>query len=150
MLEHELEDRLLVGEDFLQHVMANLPQEPPPAPRRRRARRFLKLAGFSGLLLGLPTLAWRLADLGGARLPNVALPRFETAAGDAGLESVIGLSRLLLVVAEFLERHLPSMELSTAGLAGLLAAGLLATAACGLGGTTLLALASHRISRLMR
>ena len=45
MLEEDLEDVLSVGDDFLRSVMDNLPQEPPPRPRRRRdERRSLKLA----------------------------------------------------------------------------------------------------------
>jgi hypothetical protein len=150
ILEEELEDRVLVGEDFLQDVMANLPKEPPPRPRTRRARGFLKLAGFSGLLLGLPALAMRISEHAATRLPSLALPRLESSGGDAGLESVVGVSRLLLAVADSLGRQLPSLHHSPLGLAGLIATCLLATAACGLGGTTLVALASHRISRMMR
>jgi predicted anti-sigma-YlaC factor YlaD len=45
MLEQGLDDPLQVGEDFVQAVMENLPQEPPPAPRHKtRKHRALKLA----------------------------------------------------------------------------------------------------------
>ena len=37
MLEHDLED-FPVGEDFVQSVMATLPQDPPPQPGRSRSR----------------------------------------------------------------------------------------------------------------
>jgi hypothetical protein len=44
MLEEDLEDSLVVGEEFLQSVMAHLPQEPPRRPRTKTTRRSLKLA----------------------------------------------------------------------------------------------------------
>ena len=150
ILDEEFEDCLLVGEDFVRDVMANLPQEPPPRPRAKKSRRNLKLAGYAGLFIGLSALALRGVELGGSRLPTLALPRLESVGSDGGFESMLGLSHLLLVVAEFIGRHLPTVELSPIGLGSLLVAALFATAACGVGGTTLLALASHRISRLIR
>jgi anti-sigma factor RsiW len=53
LLDEDLEDRLQVGEDFVQAVMANLPQGPPPAVGRRRRRRTLRLP-LAGLALLLP------------------------------------------------------------------------------------------------
>jgi len=150
ILEEEFEDHLLVGEDFLHDVMANLPKEPPPRPRAKKTRRNLKLAGSAGMLLALAAMGLRRADLATTHLPTLALPRLDATVGDGGLESVLGLSRVLLAVAEFIGRHLPAVELSPISLGSLLAAALIATAACGVGGTTLLALASHRISRLIR
>lgn len=151
VLEEELEDCLLVGEDFVREVMAKLPQEPPPRPRRnKKIRSHLKLAGFVGLLFALAAMALPSLDLGTASVPSLGLPRLDQAVGDGGFDSVFGLSSLLLAVAEFLGRHLPALELSPIGLGGLLVAALFAAAACGVGGTTLLALASHRISQLIR
>ena len=150
ILEDEFEDCVLVGEEFLRDVMANLPQEPPPRPRAKKARRHLKLAGFAGLLLGLSAFILRSLNLATAHVPSLPLPRFEATVGDGGIESLFGLSRLLLAVAEFISRHLPAIELSPISLGGLLLAVLFGTAACGIGGTALLALASHRISRLIR
>jgi hypothetical protein len=149
ILEEELEDCLLVGEDFVRDVMANLPKEPPPRPKAKKARRNLRLAGYVGLLFGLSALVVRGMELATSHIPTLALPRLETTGSDGGFESLLDLSRLLLVVAEFIGRHLPAVELSPIGLGGLLAATLFATAACGVGGTTLIALASHRISRLI-
>jgi predicted anti-sigma-YlaC factor YlaD len=48
MLEEKLDDPLQLGEDFVQAVMARLPQEPPPPPpglalrQRARAQRPLR------------------------------------------------------------------------------------------------------------
>ena len=44
MLDSGLEDHLRVGEEFLQAVMAHLPQGPPPPALPRTERRRLKLA----------------------------------------------------------------------------------------------------------
>ena len=150
ILEEEFEDHLLVGEDFLRDVMANLPKEPPPRPRAKKTRRNLKLAGSAGLLLGLAAMGSRGVDFAATHLPTLALPRLDAEVGEGGFEAMLGLSRVLLAVAEFIARHLPAVELSPISLGSLLAAALIATAACGVGGTTLLALASHRISQLIR
>jgi hypothetical protein len=150
MLEEELEDWLLVGEEFVREVMTNLPQEPPPRPRTGTKRRTLKLAGLVGFLVGLPALAMRGADLAVTRTPGFALPRADALAGDGGFESIFGLSRLLLAVAELLGRQLPPLQPSPIALGGAAVVLLLCSATCGLAGTTLVALASHRISQLIR
>lgn len=43
-LEQDLDDPLQVGEDFVQSVMANLPNEPPPRRRKKKTLRTVKLA----------------------------------------------------------------------------------------------------------
>ena len=49
MLEQDLQD-LPVGEEFVQSVMATLPQGPPPGRSKGQRRRGLRLASFAGFL----------------------------------------------------------------------------------------------------
>ena len=97
MLAEELED-LPVGEDFVQAVMATLPQEPPP--RRRRRYRGLKLAGLAGILglLTIPTLP----ALSNGVLGNL-LSRAPAAEPDAVSRSLDGLFSVVHVVVGALE-----------------------------------------------
>jgi anti-sigma factor RsiW len=98
ILEHELEDAIGVDEEFLQGVMARLPDGPPP-PRRRRSRRGLKIATAVGgwVLLGTAAAQW-LAAIGAQRVPELS-PRLDLpASGDLleGLRTVAALASSVL------------------------------------------------------
>lgn len=104
MLEHELDDGVIVGEEFLQRVMERLPEGPPP-PRRRRNRRGLTVAALTGLsaLTAAAASAWSTAPAGsGGSLIATPIPlgaetwgsQLENAASAASaLASALGAAR---------------------------------------------------------
>ncbi len=106
MLEHDLED-FPVGEDFVQSVMATLPQDPPPQQgRSRRRSRGLKLACFIGLagLLALPGIGGVAFGIG-AR-PDL-LPRLDADSAMAGLQALAGLALMAAGALQSLTQQLP-------------------------------------------
>lgn len=107
ILECQLHDRLPVGEDFVDAVMATLPEGPPPSRRAKRHLRLLKLASMGGvgcfaflaILQALPTLHANLS------LDTPAAPALE-GAGDA-LGSLFGLLRMALLILAAVSDTLP-------------------------------------------
>jgi anti-sigma factor RsiW len=145
MLEEGLDDPLQVGEDFVQAVMATLPQGPPPAPSHkhktaRRKRRMLRLASLAGLIGVVPlvatargtgdlpeTLAWSLGPVleapladgladGALRLGGLVVLVLDRLTSGFPLPGDIGLAGVLPVLALALVA-----VLTTASMAGLLA-----------------------------
>jgi hypothetical protein len=96
LLERELPDRLPVGEEFVDAVMAALPQDPPPrTPQRSRRLRGIRLASWAGAALLLP-----LGAVSRGRLPQAtpALPTWPP--GDLSLvDATAGAVNRLAAVA---------------------------------------------------
>jgi hypothetical protein len=136
---------LPVGEDFVEAVMANLPQGPPPR-RSRLRRRGLKLACLA-LLLGSSALP----AVGNLRFhPDLIAPIAAPAAGldsvPGALEGLSGLIRLAGVAADAVAQ-VPAVVPSMTGMV-VACLGLLAFAAAGIGAcSTLLAVATRLVVR---
>jgi len=104
MLEEGLDDPLQVGEDFVQTVMATLPQGPPPAPSHKRKaalrkRRLLKLASLAGLIGVIPLVA---TARGSGDLPQALTwslkPMLEAPLADGLTDGVLRLGGLVVLV----------------------------------------------------
>jgi len=151
MLEEGLDDPLQVGEDFVQAVMATLPQAPPPAPSQERKtarckRRMLRLASLAGLIGVVPlvatargtgdlpeTLAWSLRPVleapladgladGALRLGGLVVLVLDRLASGFPLPGDIGLGGVLPALALALVAVLTAA--STAGLLAVAVGGL--------------------------
>jgi anti-sigma factor RsiW len=147
LLERELED-LPVGEEFVQSVMATLPQGPPPG-RPRKHRRGLKLAALAGFLgAGALTLAELLAG-GGAATSRVGLPAADFEGARGSLEALAGLVRSALVALEAM-RSLPLDAPTVGGGLELLGAVAMAATMCMCAGSLLFALAACSLVRVRR
>ena len=147
MLEQNLEDPLTVGEDFVEAVMANLPNDPPPAPRPKRARRALKLACFLLMLITLPALR-SAGPLEAIPPPGIhtsaplSMPAVENA------ETMFALGSSLISVVSIAGRNLPLPPLPPRVLAAGTAAGLCFGLGCLLAGTTaFVAFAGRTVAR---
>jgi predicted anti-sigma-YlaC factor YlaD len=112
MLDEGLDDPLQVGEDFVQAVMANLPQGPPPAPRGRAARRkriLLKLASLAGLIGAGPLVA---TAHGSVDLPQTLAwslrPVFEAPLADGLADGALHLGGLFILVLDRVASGLPA------------------------------------------
>jgi len=101
MLEQGLEDPVPVGEDFVRAVMETLPLGPPPAPRRRCARRHLKLAGLLALSALAPLISSSPhgAESAGEGLSGL-LPLPQVPIADGLADGVLHLSGLLLTAVD--------------------------------------------------
>jgi hypothetical protein len=111
LLENGLTDELVVGEEFVRAVMAELPHRPPAPPRAPRKLRALKLAGLVTVALLAPHLASDLA-LPGAELARLdALPGFDTEPARGWPAGFAGLARVALAAAEALSGRLPHLGL---------------------------------------
>lgn len=148
MLEQDLHD-LPVGEEFVQSVMATLPQGPPPRPRKDGKRHGLRLAGLAGFL-GAGALALsQFLPSGVAGAGRVALPALDFESANRGVEGLAGLSRLALVALEAVAR-LPLDLLQIGWAPGLLAAAA-TTAVLMMGtGSAVVALAAGTLARTTR
>lgn len=126
MLDEGLEDPVHVGESFVRAVMDNLPQGPPPAPRRRRHD--LKLAGLAGLIALGPALIprWSLAAGWRFELPGLGHP--DLGAAERLFSAFAGLARTIPLVLDAVSGALPPLHVAT-GFAGLAAVATLAAAA---------------------
>lgn len=117
LLEEDLAD-FPVGEDFVQSVMDNLPQGPPPQARRKNRRRGLRLAGLAGALGAGSLWVAKLATFGAAGGGRLSSPALDLESAPGTLESLAGLIKTALValdaVARFPTEFGPSL---TAGLA---------------------------------
>jgi hypothetical protein len=97
MLEEGLDDRIPVGEDFIQSVMANLPDGPPPGgPQKpKRKRRRFDLAVLFGVAVAIAhALAGGLSD---GRIPGSAswhLPAVAMPSADVTMPGIEGVLRL--------------------------------------------------------
>jgi len=148
MLEQDLQD-LPVGEEFVQSVMATLPQGPPPGERKGERRRGLRLAGFAGLLgagalfvsQSLPT---GLPGAGGPGLPTLDLE-----SASQSLEGLTGLARLAVMALEAVA-SLPVDALRLDWAPALLAAAVSATTLAVGAGSALIALAAGTLVRATR
>jgi len=98
MLEFDLQD-IPVGEDFFQSVMNSIPEDPPPAPdkKKRKSRHGIKLAGFAGLIGAGALLISRMTWLQGRPGLFTALPSTDFEAAPGGLEGLFDIVRLVLV-----------------------------------------------------
>jgi anti-sigma factor RsiW len=147
LLEQDLEEPLQVGEDFVDSVMSNLPQEPPPAPpRNRKSRRGLKLACLAGLLAMVPVEALR-APLFSPRALLPSLPNFGVDSGAGLLESLGGLVGGALLVIDALVTSMPSVPLPSLGLAAIGIALVIPLLTGLVGAAGILAFATHRLVR---
>ena len=148
MLEQDLQD-LPVGEEFVQSVMATLPQGPPPGRKKGEKRRGLRLASFAGFLgAGALFVSQFLPSRlpGGARL---GLPTLDLEAASQSVEGLAGLVRLAAVALQA-AADLPSAALHLGWSPELLAAAAAAmTVACG-AGSALVALAAGTLARATR
>jgi len=148
MLEEDLED-LTVGDDFVDSLMARLPETPPARPAYRDRRRGLKLALFIGLIGTSTTLLARQLGTfgGGSGLPRL---RLELESIEGVLQGLLALARLILVVLERLTAWLPVPPASLPG--GLeLAFGLTFALLLGLAAaSTIIAVAAGSLVRLTR
>jgi anti-sigma factor RsiW len=148
MLEQDLED-LPVGEEFVQSVMATLPQGPPPARSKNERRRGLRLAGFAGFLGASALFLSQFLPSslpGGARL---GLPTLDFEAASQSLEGLAGLARLAAVALETVA-SLPFDGLRLGASPELLLATASATAVAVGTGSALIALAAGTLVRATR
>lgn len=99
MLEQDLQD-LPVGEEFVQAVMATLPQGPPPGKRKGRKRRGLKLAALAGFLGTGALFVSQLLPSGLSASARPGLPTMDLEAASQSLEGLSGLARLAIVALE--------------------------------------------------
>jgi anti-sigma factor RsiW len=109
MLEEELADPLQVGEDFVRAVMDTLPHgPPPPARRKQRKSRILKLASLAGWIGLAPLLA---AAQEAGRLPSGAVwrltPELDVPLANGMAESVQRLGGLLVLALDRVATGLP-------------------------------------------
>jgi len=113
MLEEGLDDPLQVGEDFVQDVMATLPQGPPPAPGHkgktaRRKSKMLKLASLAGLLGVVPLVA---TARGAGELPQALAwslrPVLEAPLADGLANGALRLGGLVILVLDRLASGVP-------------------------------------------
>jgi len=135
MLEEGLDDPLQVGEEFVQAVMATLPQGPPPAPTRksesaRRKRGMLKLAGLAGLIGIVPLLA---AARGTGDLPQALAwslrPVLEAPLADGLADGALRLGGLVVLVLDRLASGFPlPADIGFGGVLSVLALALAAVA----------------------
>jgi anti-sigma factor RsiW len=150
MLEEGLADPLQVGEDFVRSVMDTLPHgPPPPARRKQRKSRILKLASLAGWI-GLAPLLAAAQEVG--RLPAGAVwrltPDLEAPLANGMAESVQRLGGLLMLALDRIAAGLPvpgDLPLSVSMLS------VLALASVGLVGAlasaSMIALAMRRLLR---
>jgi len=149
MLERDLED-LPVGEEFVQAVMDNLPQEPPPRQRKRHGHRGLRLAGFAGILGAGALIASRIIALGGSGGARFSSPALDLESAPGTLEGLLGLLRTALIALEAVARFPFDAGLSLSGGLALLpvvtAVAMICMAAC----SGFLALAARTLARAPR
>jgi anti-sigma factor RsiW len=148
MLEQDLLD-LPVGEEFVQSVMATLPQGPPPRARKSQRRRGLRLAGLAGFL-GAGALALsQIVPSGAGGAGRVGLPAMDFEAANQSLQGLAGLARLAVMALEAVAR-LP-LETLPLGWAPELLAAAVATSLVAMGmGSVLVALAAGTLVRVTR
>jgi len=150
MLEQDLLD-LPVGEEFVQSVMATLPQGPPPRARKSKSqrRRGLRLAGLAGFL-GAGALALsQIVPSGAGGAGRVGLPAMDFEAANQSLQGLAGLARLAVMALEAVAR-LPLETLSFGWAPELLVAAV-ATSLVAMGmGSVLVALAAGTLVRVTR
>jgi len=131
-LEHELQD-LPVGEEFVQGVMAQLPEEPPAPPRKRKRWSGLKLAGLAGLIFAPGLLAAPRLDLAAIDRLSPLIPKLNLESIEATLGGILGLVRLVLLAASSIGIQIPRLlqwtpgSLSWFGLVAIAVAGLAAS-----------------------
>ena len=148
MLEQDLQD-LPVGEEFVQSVMATLPQGPPPGRSKGQRRRGLRLASFAGFLGAGVLFASQLLP---SRLPagaRLGLPTLDLEAASQSLEGLAGLVRLAAVALESVA-DLPFDALRLGWSPELLVAAAAATAVAAGAGSALIALAAGTLARTTR
>ena len=103
MLEQDLVD-LPVGDEFVESVMAVLPDDPPPRRHDRRGRRGLRLAGFTGFVGAGVLIASRLISFGGLGGSTIQSPVLDFESVPGSLEGLFGLVRMALVALESVAR----------------------------------------------
>ena len=143
MLEQGLDDPLHVGDEFVESVMARLPQEPPARVRRLRkaARRLLRLTGLAVLCASTLWLAAGRDPLPGDGRPARGLvAELDVPVNDGLLDAAWRAGGLVTQVAGSLAELAPAVPLRTLGLLGLCGAGAWVVVVAGLaGGAALLA-----------
>ena len=97
-LEHDLQD-LPVGDEFVEGVMAQLPEEPPAPPRKRSRWSGLKLAGLAGLVFAPGFLAAPRLELAALDRLSPLIPRLDLESAQATLAGLLSLIRLALLAA---------------------------------------------------
>ena len=149
ILEQDLED-FPVGEDFVQSVMDNLPQGPPPQRRRRERRRGLRLAGLAGALGAGSMWVANLTTLGSTGGGRIGSPALDLESAPGTLESIAGLVKAALVALDAVARF--PTEFGPALTGGLVMAPLAAAMVMvGLGACSgFLALAARSLARSPR
>jgi len=117
MLEEGLEDSIPVGDDFVSSVMATLPDGPPPRRPLVKRNRGLKLAALVGLLLTLGQTSALRWPVSAGEWPSLALPNFDTAAGEWPFQGILDCVRWVAVTIETLTGGSPfAVPLSGIGL----------------------------------
>jgi anti-sigma factor RsiW len=149
MLEEDLVD-LPVGDEFVESVMAVLPDDPPPRRGEQRGRRGLRLAGFAGILGVSVLTASRWITFGGTGGTTIQTPAFDFESLPGSLEGLFGLIRLALIALESMVRIPLDIGMSLSG--GMaLAPVAAAVAMIALGGCSgFLALAARSLARPTR
>jgi hypothetical protein len=148
MLEQDLQD-LPVGEEFVQSVMATLPQGPPPGRRKHEKRRGLRLASFAGFLGAGALFASQFLPSGLPEGARLGLPVLDFDAAGQSVEGLAGLVRLAAVALETVA-DLPFDALRFVWSPELLVAAVSATAIAAAAGSALIALAAGTLVRTTR
>lgn len=115
MLEEGLEDSIPVGDEFVRSVMATLPEGPPPRTPKPGRKRGLKLAVWSGVVLGLVQAMASRWPLAGVGRPSLTLPTLDVPAGEGAWNGLLDWVRWAALAFETLAGGAP-FELSLSGI----------------------------------
>ena len=143
MLEQGLDDPLQVGDEFVESVMARLPQEPPTRVRRwwKASRRLLRLTGLAMLCASALWLTLgRDGGPGDGHVTRGLVAELDVPVNDSFLAAAWRAGGLMTRVAGSLAELAPVVPTCTLGLLGLCGVGAWVVVVAGLaGGAALLA-----------